>query len=85
MANVLVAENHHSTDYPDEELGSDDEFDQNPYQYRNHNASDEEWGDEDAFSDDENEATLHPWQKKPWLNRARPGDGEWDDSDDDSM
>ncbi|KAI0010120.1 hypothetical protein F4779DRAFT_627337 [Xylariaceae sp. FL0662B] len=51
------AENYYTADYPDEEVASDDEFNQNPYFFRNGNASDlEEYdvrdeSDESAWSD----------------------------------
>lgn len=63
-----AAENHPSTDYPDEEVASDDEYGANPYQYRNRNASDnEEYGADDArFSDDEREERKQPWERRPW-------------------
>ncbi|KFX97570.1 hypothetical protein O988_04804 [Pseudogymnoascus sp. VKM F-3808] len=63
------AENHPSTDYPDEEVQSDDEYGINPYQYRNRNTSDNEEYDEDdaTFSDDELEAKKEPWSRRPWM------------------
>lgn len=66
-ADVLLAENHYTADYPDDEVASDDEFDRNPYHYRTHNASDLEEFDENdaAFSD--NDSTKYPWAKKPWM------------------
>ena len=71
-ANILSAENHYTADYPDEEVDSDDEFDRNAYNYRNHNASDlEEFDEDDAtFSDDDSEATKYPWMNKPWLKKS---------------
>lgn len=62
------AENHPRTEYPDEEVQSDDEYGRNPYQYRNGNASDnEEYDSEDArFSDEEREGRKEPWLRRPW-------------------
>ncbi|KAL2076130.1 hypothetical protein VTL71DRAFT_1073 [Oculimacula yallundae] len=76
------AENHYTADYPDEEVDSDDEFDRNAYNYRNHNASDlEEFDENDAtFSDDENKATKYPWMTKPWVKKSAI-DTAMDDSD----
>ncbi|KAJ8122545.1 hypothetical protein ONZ43_g1286 [Nemania bipapillata] len=42
------AENYYTADYPDEEVATDDEFDQNPYTFRNGNASDLEEYDVEA-------------------------------------
>ncbi|KAI1502765.1 hypothetical protein F5X99DRAFT_417750 [Biscogniauxia marginata] len=53
------AENYYTADYPDEEVASDDEYNMNPYSFRNGNASDlEEYDvdddeDDPAFSDQE--------------------------------
>ncbi|KAK7989716.1 hypothetical protein PG989_010031 [Apiospora arundinis] len=41
------AENYYTADYPDDEVASDDEFDRNPYSFRNGNASDMEEYDVD--------------------------------------
>jgi hypothetical protein len=68
-ADFASAENHHSTDYPDEEIASDDEYDRNPYLFRNRNASDEEEFDEDdaTFSDEE-DLGMKAWSKTPpWM------------------
>ncbi|KAI1128540.1 hypothetical protein F5Y10DRAFT_240317 [Nemania abortiva] len=46
------AENYYTADYPDEEVDTDDEFDKNPYAFRNGNASDLEEYDVDSESDD---------------------------------
>ncbi|KAI5926588.1 hypothetical protein F4810DRAFT_545921 [Camillea tinctor] len=46
------AENYYTADYPDEEVASDDEFDLNPYSFRNANASDLEEYDMDDDDDD---------------------------------
>lgn len=67
----IKAEDHYTADYPDDEVDTDDEYDRNAYNYRNHNASDLEEFDENdaAFSDDEGDATRYPWAKKPsWMN-----------------
>ncbi|TPX17331.1 uncharacterized protein E0L32_012186 [Thyridium curvatum] len=48
-----TAENYYTADYPDDEVASDDEYDQNAYHYRTGNASDLEEFDDDAFSGDE--------------------------------
>jgi hypothetical protein len=71
VANLVLAENHYTADYPDEEVDSDDEYGRNAYNYRTHNASDlEEFDEDDAtFSDDENESTKYPWAKRPWMKR----------------
>ncbi|KFY11002.1 hypothetical protein V492_04739 [Pseudogymnoascus sp. VKM F-4246] len=76
------AENHPSTDYPDEEVQSDDEYGVNPYQYRNRNTSDNEEYDEDdaTFSDDELEAKKEPWSRRPWM-QAYSGKIEGDDEE----
>jgi hypothetical protein len=76
LANVSVAENHYTADYPDEEVDSDDEYDRNAYHYRTHNASDlEEFDEDDAtFSDDDADATKYPWAKKPWMKRPTGSD-----------
>jgi len=72
--NQAPAENHHSTDYPDEEVDSDDEFGRNPYLYRNRNASDDEEFDEDdaTFSDDDDVVgTTKAWSKRPpWMKQG---------------
>lgn len=82
LTDYNAAENHYTADYPDEEVDSDDEFDRNAYNYRNHNASDlEEFDEDDAtFSDDESEATKYPWMTKPWVKRSAT-DTVMDDSD----
>ncbi|OBT64664.1 hypothetical protein VE03_05884 [Pseudogymnoascus sp. 23342-1-I1] len=79
------AENHPSTDYPDEEVQSDDEYNINPYQYRNRNISDNEEYDEDdaTFSDDELEAKKEPWSRRPWIE-AYSGKNEGNDEERDS-
>ncbi|KAL2015590.1 hypothetical protein VTK56DRAFT_5202 [Thermocarpiscus australiensis] len=46
------AENHYTTEYPDEDLEWDDEFDRNAYHYLNQNASDLEEYDERDFVDE---------------------------------
>ncbi|GAP88514.2 hypothetical protein SAMD00023353_1701280 [Rosellinia necatrix] len=46
------AENYYTADYPDEEVATDDEFDQNPYAFRTGNASDLEEYDLGGNSDD---------------------------------
>ena len=67
---TLLAENHYSADYPDEEVESDDEYDRNPYQY----AADDD--DAAAFSDD-SDGTKYPWKKKPaWLKKTNASDSE---------
>lgn len=67
---TYIAENHPSTDYPEDEVASDDEYDRNPYRFRNRNASDEEEFDEDdaTFSeDDDNEESRKPaWARRTW-------------------
>lgn len=79
---LLIAENHYTADYPDEEVASDDEYDRNAYRYRTGNASDLEEYDEDddeagaSFSGDENESTRYPWATKPtrpWMKRPEKG------------
>lgn len=61
------AESHPRTEYPDEEVASDDEFGVNPYQYRNRNASDnEEYGTDDAQFSDEEMGRKEPWMKNKW-------------------
>ncbi|KFY22400.1 hypothetical protein V493_06638 [Pseudogymnoascus sp. VKM F-4281 (FW-2241)] len=79
------AENHPSTDYPDEDVQSDDEYGINPYQYRNRNTSDnEEYDENDAtFSDDELEAKKEPWSRRPWM-QAYSGKNEGNDEERDS-
>ncbi|KFZ06948.1 hypothetical protein V501_06938 [Pseudogymnoascus sp. VKM F-4519 (FW-2642)] len=79
------AENHPSTDYPDEEVQSDDEYGINPYQYRNRNTSDNEEYDEDdaTFSDDELEAKKEPWSRRPWME-AYSGKKEGNDEEEES-
>ncbi|OBT84054.1 hypothetical protein VE02_07023 [Pseudogymnoascus sp. 03VT05] len=79
------AENHPSTDYPDEEVHSDDEYGINPYQYRNRNTSDNEEYDEDdaTFSDDELEAKKEPWSRRPWI-QAYSGKSERNDDEGES-
>lgn len=67
---TFAAENHPSTDYPEDEVESDDEYGRNPYQlYRNRNASDNEEYDEDdeddvTHSDDE---AKPQWAQRPWM------------------
>jgi len=82
LADSSPAENHPSTEYPDEEVQSDDEYGVNPYQYRNGNASDNEEYDEDdaRFSDDELEASKEPWSRRPWL-QAYSGKNEGNDEE----
>lgn len=67
----MIAENHYTADYPDEEVDSDDEYGRNAYNYRTHNASDlEEYDENDAtFSDDDTESTKYPWTDRPWMLR----------------
>lgn len=86
------AESHPRTEYPDEEVQSDDECGRDPYQYRNRNASDEEeYGSEDAhFSDEEREKKKEPWMRRPWAEayggrknaRVGYGGGSDDEMDD---
>ena len=77
-SNMLIkstAEGHYTADYPDDEVDSDDEYDQNPYSFRTGNASDmEEYGvEDDAYSvpsDDENRGNdgYRPkFSTKPWM------------------
>jgi flagellar basal body rod protein FlgC len=63
---TFVAENHPSTDYPEDEVESDDEYGRNPYgRYRNQNASDNEEYDEDVtYSDDD---AKPQWARRPWM------------------
>jgi len=49
---LLPAEAHPSTDYPDEDLEWDDEFDRNAYHYLTQNAADDEEFDERDFIDE---------------------------------
>lgn len=71
---IIAAENHPSTDYPDEEVDSDDEFGRNAYRYRTRNASDDEEFDEDeaTFSEDDDVVgSTKPWSRKPpWMRPA---------------
>ena len=78
----IIAENHYTADYPDEEVASDDEYDRNAYHYRTGNASDLEEFDEDDdeaganFSGDEDESTRYPWAIKPtrpWMKKPEKG------------
>jgi hypothetical protein len=79
---TFPAENHPSTDYPEDEVDSDDECGRNPYQrYRTRNASDNEEYDEDdvTYSDDEAKPS---WSRRPWMaNNAyyKSDDGMEDD------
>ncbi|KAI9742601.1 MAG: hypothetical protein M1818_003742 [Claussenomyces sp. TS43310] len=76
------AENHPSTDYPDEEVDSDDEYGRDPYLYRNRNASDDEEFDEDdaTYSDDDDiVGTTKAWSRQPvWMRSAVGGDNDED-------
>lgn len=73
IADEVIAENHPSADYPEDEVDSDDEFGRNPYLYRNRNASDDEEFDEDdaTYSDEDVVGTTKPWNKKPSWMRTR--------------
>ena len=50
-----LAENYYGADYPEDEVELDDEYNEDPYRFRNNRASDEEEYDleADAWSDDE--------------------------------
>ncbi|KAI1078449.1 hypothetical protein F5B20DRAFT_229917 [Whalleya microplaca] len=67
------AENYYTADYPDEEVASDDEYDQNAYIFRNGNASDlEEYdlkdeSDESAWSDKDVESRFKSYIGKNGL------------------
>lgn len=77
------AEDYYGADYPEEELDEDDEFNRNPYQYRNNGASDdEEFGPDDPWSDDT--PNRHPWG--PWYDRMMRNDNTLEvlDGDDDA-
>ncbi|AEO69328.1 28cab5d1-a9b1-4af9-b1b7-95f619d0cd6b [Thermothielavioides terrestris] len=57
-------ENFYTNEYPDEELASDDEFDRDPYQYRNQNASDLEEFDERDFEEEQDREAA--WTDEVW-------------------
>ncbi|KAF2144291.1 uncharacterized protein K452DRAFT_306878 [Aplosporella prunicola CBS 121167] len=72
------AEDFYGNEYPEEEVASDDEYDQGAYNYRVGASDDEEYGlsDEDEFND-----LRRPWGsgKPAWMK----GDKSKEDSDDD--
>ena len=51
----MIAENHYTADYPEDEVDSDDEYGLHPYGYRRGNNSDEEFDNDvyDNGNDDE--------------------------------
>ncbi|KAJ8128259.1 hypothetical protein O1611_g5378 [Lasiodiplodia mahajangana] len=63
------AENYYTADYPDEEVATDDEFDKNPYAFRNGNASDLEEYDVDSESDDEFDEENTTSQFRTYIGR----------------
>ena len=73
------AEDFYGNEYPEEEVASDDEYDQGAYNYRVGASDDEEYGlsDEDEFND-----LRRPWGsgKPAWMK----GDKSKEDSDDDA-
>lgn len=73
-ANTCIAENHPSTEYPDEEVDSDDEFDRNPYVFRK-GSDDEEFDEDEATFSDEDEdiiGKMKSWSRKPaWMRSER--------------
>ncbi len=80
---IFTAENHPSTDYPDDEVESDNEYGRNPYRlYRNRNNSDDEEFDQDAAFSDDDEDSRYPWSRKPWMpGHAFHGNDEEDEED----
>ncbi|KAI0481619.1 hypothetical protein F4859DRAFT_426963 [Xylaria cf. heliscus] len=61
------AENYYTADYPDEEVATDDEFDQNPYAFRTGNASDLE--EYDVESDDQFDEESATSQFRTYIGR----------------
>ena len=79
------AEGHYGADYPEDELGSDDEFDRNAYGYRRNGDSDNEEWDEDTgnYSGDEEEKAMRAWRTKTPGQFAKYLDGKGHDGDGD--
>ncbi|KAI0118901.1 hypothetical protein GGR51DRAFT_137654 [Nemania sp. FL0031] len=63
------AENYYTADYPDEEVATDDEFDKNPYAFRNGNASDLEEYDVESESDDQSDEETTTGQFRTYIGR----------------
>lgn len=49
----LLAENHYTADYPEDEVDSDDEYGRQAYMYRHGNNSDEEEFDETLYEEED--------------------------------
>ncbi|KAI1752397.1 hypothetical protein F4782DRAFT_153196 [Xylaria castorea] len=63
------AENYYTADYPDEEVATDDEFDQNPYAFRTGNASDLEEYDVGGESEDRSNEEGATSQFRTYIGR----------------
>ena len=79
------AEGHYGADYPEDELGSDDEFDRNAYGYRRNGDSDNEEWDEDTgnYSGDEEEKAMRAWRTRTPGQFAKYLDGKEHEGDGD--
>ena len=81
---IVAAENHPSTDYPEDEVESDDEYGRNLYErYRNHNTSDNEEFDEDDITYSDDEEAKPAWARGAWITNKTNGSDDEADYDDD--
>ena len=78
---IVAAENHPSTDYPEDEVESDDEHGHNLYRYRNRNGSDNEEFDL-TYSDDDEDEAKPPWARRSWMTRPSYGEKDQDEDED---
>lgn len=65
---TFVAEDFYGNDYPDEELDLQDEYNHDPYMYRNNASDDEEFDGEEATWSDDNLRTHAQRRRFFWEN-----------------
>jgi len=73
------AEDYYGADYPEDEVASDDEYNQGAYGYRHGGSDDEQWDSEAGTYSDEEDAMKNPWKKAPWLKATKDEDDEDDE------
>ncbi|GAB7339751.1 hypothetical protein MBLNU457_6313t1 [Dothideomycetes sp. NU457] len=73
------AEDYYGADYPEDEVASDDEYNQGAYGYRHGGSDDEQWDSETGTYSDEEDAMKNPWKKAPWLRATKDEDDEDDE------
>lgn len=58
----MIAEDYYGNDYPEDEVGSDDEYGRGAYTYRKYGSDDEDFDQGARTSSDEEGQTSHPWK-----------------------